>query len=184
MLPVRLENIRTSEPGFFIDASVVGYSNPSREALNEGKRISNEHPIKALINIGTGDRRQTRTPNKLRSWFPTKVHLALIRLLKEVSTDPHRVAHELERDGIEGRFYGRYSVKTGLHTVHSMDFSHNARLSITSQTTSYLTQHVVGRIRGWSTELNDSSNSTLNEVLPKYPNALGSSTLLGTSTGK
>ncbi|KAF8853857.1 subtilisin-like protein, partial [Acephala macrosclerotiorum] len=160
------------------------YSNPSREALNEGKRISNGHPIKAVINIGTGDRRQTRTPNKFHSWIPTKVHLELIRLLEEVSTDPHRVAHELERDGIEGRFYGRYSVESGLHTVHSMDFSKTARRTIISETETYLTEDVVGRIKGWSAELTGSSSSTRMEALTQRQIASGSSALFGTNTGK
>ncbi|KAE8454421.1 hypothetical protein EG329_000043 [Mollisiaceae sp. DMI_Dod_QoI] len=173
MAPVQLKYMEDSGPKDFIDASIVGYSNPSREALSEGKSISNGRHIKCLINLGTGDRAHTTNPEELGSWFPTAAHLALIRLLYNISTDPLKVAHELERDGLEGRFYGRFSVESGLYTVHSMDFSETARKTIISQTEGYLTRDIRGRIRGWSVELQDNLDLLSNETfLQRETNSL------------
>jgi hypothetical protein len=145
-----------------IDASVVGYSNPSREALNEGKSISNGWSIKVIMNIGAGDRAQTTTPDRLSSSLPSRVHIALVRLLYEVSTDAKRVAYELERDGIDGRFYGRLNVESGLRSVHGMKFTTKSRTKIYSKTEDYLrcNPNVVGRINAWSTKLRESLDHT------------------------
>jgi hypothetical protein len=166
MLPVKLKNTKDAEPKEFVDASIIGYSNPSREALNEGKSIFGERSIKAIINIGTGDRAHTTTPDQLSSWFPTTVHLALVPLLYEISTDPNRVAAELERDGIQGRFYARFSVESGLHAIHSMNFTRKSRNSVDSQTDTYLKSNPdkAGRIRGWSTELTGMSRAGASPV--------------------
>jgi hypothetical protein len=153
LIPVQLQYPKNTSPRDFIDASIVGYSNPSREALIEGKGIFNGTVIKALINIGTGDRAQMRDPDELRSRVPTNSQLALIRLLAKVSNDPHRVSHEMERDALEGRSYCRYSVQSGLHGIHNLNFSNTARQIIEAQTEGYLSPEVVARLEGWSAEL-------------------------------
>jgi hypothetical protein len=149
--PVRLNT--SPGPTILMDASIAGYSNPSREALDEASRIWSPRSIKYLFNIGTGDRAQTSDSTGLSSNCISFVHLAFIKLLRTVASDPEKVVHELKREALlKGFDYKRFSVDSGLHVVHSSEWTSKSQEKIRAQTTMYLAR-IEPDLNLWSEKL-------------------------------
>jgi hypothetical protein len=138
--------------GHYIEAGIMGYSNPSREAFSEAADIWTSESIKYVLSIGCGTPPQTTVPSKLSSSIPSVAHLALVKFLHTVSSDTERVTVDMKRDAASGRFnFTRWSVDDGLHMIHSSAWTASSHDEIEAKTRFYLTlEHVREGLRGWS----------------------------------
>jgi hypothetical protein len=149
MVPVHLSN--GSFTGYYIDASIMGYSNVSREAVDEGSRIW-QYPssVKYVFNLGCGPSAPSTAPNWLRSFVPTIAHLALTRFIYTVSTDCERAARQMNEHSLSrGYKFARFNVdKTNLQRVNISEWTADSRNVVGAETRSYLGT-IDEQLKGW-----------------------------------
>ena len=134
-IPLEMDAVKIDDAEFF-SAAIAGFSNPTKEALDEATRIWNLDALQTVINIGSGGWGKNLLNDGLRtSWFPV---LDLIQFQSYVTTGSERVAEEMDREARVGSFdYTRFSVASDLE-VRRSEWSETARQMILSATKSYL----------------------------------------------
>jgi hypothetical protein len=114
--PVRLRGMQ------LISASVNGYSNPSKELLDEATYIWDISDLKAVVSLGSGERAMRSPKNSVGL-------MDFIQSMTYTVTDTERVVQEMYRDSRILNFdYFRLNVPQSLDHIHRLNWSISERV--------------------------------------------------------
>lgn len=108
--------------GCYIDASLIGFMNPSREAFAESSALW-KHPsaIAVLCNIGCESSNRSFNLADLSSDSTEIAQHAIVRLLRESTLNTQRTSLELDRE-MKGTYH-HFSVDSGLSHISMNDWA-------------------------------------------------------------